>query len=65
MAEEGDEDRDTEPAPDAAWNADEDLERRLNAQGRRPSDATLEELDALWEEAKTLAPPPRAGGETR
>ena len=41
------------------------IERRLDAQGRRPSDATLEELDALWEEAKTVAPPPRTGGETR
>jgi len=41
------------------------IERRLSAQGRRPGDATLEELDALWEEAKTLAPPPRTGGETR
>lgn len=41
------------------------IERRLNAQGRRPSDATLEELDALWEEAKALAPPPRTKGETR
>jgi MazG family protein len=28
------------------------IERRLSEQGRRPSDAALEELDALWEEAK-------------
>jgi MazG family protein len=41
------------------------IERRLAEQGRRPSEATLEELDALWEEAKTLDPPPRAGGENR
>ena len=41
------------------------IERRLAEQGRRPGDATLEELDALWEEAKTLGPPPRAEGETR
>jgi nucleoside triphosphate diphosphatase len=40
------------------------IERRLSAQGRRASEATLEELDALWEEAKALAPPTRAGGET-
>ena len=41
------------------------IERRLEAQGRRPQEATLAELDTLWEEAKTLAPPPRATGETR
>jgi MazG family protein len=28
------------------------IERRLAEQGRRPVDATLEEMDALWEEAK-------------
>ena len=28
------------------------VERRLAEQGRSPSDATLEELDALWDEAK-------------
>ena len=28
------------------------IERRLAEQGRRPSEATLEEMDALWEEAK-------------
>lgn len=32
------------------------IERRLAEQGRRPSDATLEEMDALWEEAKRLPP---------
>jgi MazG family protein len=41
------------------------IERRLAEQGRRPSDATLAELDALWEEAKALGPPPRAGGDER
>lgn len=29
------------------------IEKRLNEQGRDPKDATLEELDALWQEAKT------------
>lgn len=28
------------------------VERRLEGQGRRPTDATLEEMDQLWEEAK-------------
>jgi MazG family protein len=28
------------------------VEDRLRAQGRRPADATLEEMDALWDEAK-------------
>jgi MazG family protein len=41
------------------------IERALSAQGRSPVGATLEELDALWEEAKAMAPPPRTGGETR
>jgi ATP diphosphatase len=41
------------------------IERALNAQGRHPGEATLAELDALWEEAKTMAPPPRTEGETR
>jgi tetrapyrrole methylase family protein / MazG family protein len=41
------------------------IERALRAQGRSPVGATLEELDALWEEAKALGPPPRAEGETR
>ena len=40
------------------------IERRLREQGRKPSDATLEELDALWEEAKALDPPPRTGERT-
>ena len=31
------------------------IERRLAQQGRSPSDASLEELDALWEEAKAMA----------
>jgi tetrapyrrole methylase family protein / MazG family protein len=35
------------------------IEHTLAEQGRRPSEATLEELDALWEEAKRL-PPARA-----
>ncbi len=39
------------------------IERRLAEQGRRPSEARLAELDALWEEAKALAPQPRAPGE--
>ncbi|MBI5708868.1 MAG: nucleoside triphosphate pyrophosphohydrolase [Candidatus Eisenbacteria bacterium] len=39
------------------------IERRLAEQGRRPSEATLEEMDALWEEAKALAPRPRAPGD--
>jgi MazG family protein len=34
------------------------IERRLAERGVKPSDATLEEMDALWEEAKALA---RAG----
>jgi ATP diphosphatase len=29
------------------------VERRLADQGRRPADATLEEMEALWQEAKT------------
>ena len=36
------------------------IERRLAEHGRQPKDATLEEMDALWEEAKALpqaAPP--------
>ena len=39
------------------------IERRLRAQGRQPSDATLAELDVLWEEAKRQPPPP--AGETK
>ena len=31
------------------------LERRLGEQGRKPADATLEEMEALWQEAKTKA----------
>jgi MazG family protein len=37
------------------------IERRLREQGRQPSDATLAELDALWEEAKRQPSPPAAG----
>lgn len=40
------------------------IERALNAQGRHPGEATLEELDALWEEAKATGQPPRTEGET-
>ena len=40
------------------------IERRLAEQGRRPSQATLVEMDALWEEAKSaLAPPPAEGAD--
>jgi MazG family protein len=39
------------------------IERRLAERGRTPSQATLEEMDALWEEAKALARP--ASGEDR
>ncbi len=39
------------------------IERRLREQGRAPSDASLAELDALWEEAKALGPPPRGEGD--
>jgi MazG family protein len=43
------------------------IERRLAQQGRSPSDASLEELDALWDEAKSAlsaaapAPGPEVG----
>jgi MazG family protein len=37
------------------------IERRLREQGRQPSDAALEELDVLWEEAKRQQPHPAAG----
>lgn len=30
------------------------IEKRLAAQGRRPEQATLEEMEALWQEAKTV-----------
>jgi len=37
------------------------IEQRLAERGRKPSDATLEEMDALWEEAKASpAPAPRS-----
>jgi tetrapyrrole methylase family protein / MazG family protein len=41
------------------------IERRLAEQGRRPGDATLEELDALWEEAKARGPAPDTQGDSR
>ncbi len=31
------------------------IERRLAEQGRKPADATLEEMESLWQEAKTRA----------
>jgi MazG family protein len=37
------------------------IERRLREQGRQPADATLAELDALWEEAKRQSPSNAAG----
>lgn len=41
------------------------IERRLGERGRKPSEATLEEMDALWEEAKALArSTPRSGKAT-
>jgi tetrapyrrole methylase family protein / MazG family protein len=39
------------------------VERRLAETGRAPSDATLEEMDTYWEEAKRLAPGHEGGGE--
>ena len=37
------------------------IERMLLAKGKSPEESTLEEMDALWNEAKTLAPrPPRS-----
>ncbi|MFZ5783929.1 MAG: nucleoside triphosphate pyrophosphohydrolase [Pseudomonadota bacterium] len=47
--------------PEAALRATNDkferrfrhIERRLAESGRKPSDATLEEMEALWQEAKT------------
>jgi MazG family protein len=49
--------------PEAALRATNDkferrfrhIERRLAEQGRSPSDASLEEMEALWQEAKTKA----------
>lgn len=41
------------------------IERALGAQGRSPGDATLEEMDALWEQAKAMGPPTRAEGDER
>lgn len=39
------------------------IERRLADQGRSPTQSSLEEMDALWEEAKRL-PPPASGKAT-
>ena len=36
------------------------IEQQLAALGRSPAQATLEEMDALWDEAKRLTPSPRA-----
>jgi MazG family protein len=49
--------------PEAALRATNDkferrfryIERRLAAEGRGPAEATLEEMEALWQEAKTAA----------
>ena len=49
--------------PEAALRATNDkferrfrhIERRLAENGRKPADATLEEMEALWQEAKTRA----------
>lgn len=35
------------------WKRFSYIERRLKETGRRPEDATLEEMEALWQEAKT------------
>jgi MazG family protein len=40
------------------------IERRLAEQGRTPSDATLEEMDVLWEEAKASPAAPPQGERT-
>lgn len=37
------------------------IERRLGESGRTPRDASLEEMDALWDEAKARAASPEAG----
>ena len=37
------------------------IEKRLAEKGSSPSRASLEEMDALWEEAKAIARAPRAG----
>jgi len=49
--------------PEAALRATNDkferrfrhIEKRLAEAGRKPADATLEEMEALWQEAKTKA----------
>jgi MazG family protein len=40
------------------------IERRLAESGRQPKDATLEEMDVLWEEAKRLPAPTAASGDS-
>jgi ATP diphosphatase len=40
------------------------IERRLAERGATPSQASLEEMDALWEEAKALARQRARGGST-
>ena len=35
------------------------IERALSDQGRTPADATLEEMEALWQQAKSAQPTPR------
>lgn len=40
------------------------IERRLAEGGRTPRDATLEEMDALWDEAKARSAAPDAGDRT-
>ena len=41
------------------------IERRLAERGIKPSEASLEEMDALWEEAKSLRRSPAPSGETQ
>ena len=41
------------------------IERRLAEKGSSPSRASLEEMDALWEEAKAIARAPRPAGDAR
>jgi MazG family protein len=41
------------------------IEHRLAERGRTPTQSTLEEMDALWEEAKRLLAPPAPTGEKR
>ena len=41
------------------------IEKRLAERGRSPSQSDLEEMDALWEEAKQLARAPATTPETK